>query len=325
MTLPMRQRHLTEAELAKQKREFPEQLEKRRKAFSGFDMSFLPKSASEDDDAERQETYRRLWDEGGLAFWLGNYNDLLINEKTNREAYEFWRDRTRERVADPTIARMLAPDDPPHPFGVKRPCLEQNYYEVFNRPNVTLVDIRNEPVDRVTATGLVTSKRTYELDILVLATGFDAVTGGLTAIDIQGTAGQSLDETWSDGVSTHLGMTCAAFPNLLFVYGPQSPSGFCNGPSCAELQGDWIVRFLGHCRENGIKRFEASDAAQKAWRDRSLRLASRTLFGAADSWYMGANIPGKIRELLIYPAGLPNYLAKCQQCADDGYSGFSLT
>ncbi|MDE0802871.1 MAG: hypothetical protein OSA99_06060, partial [Acidimicrobiales bacterium] len=176
----------------------------------------------------------------------------------------------------------------------------------------------------ITDTGVETTDGVHDVDILVLATGFDAVTGGLTNIDIRGIDGHSLEEHWRDGVRTHLGVTSAGFPNLLFLYGPQSPSGFCNGPTCAEVQGDWVVDLIRHLHDGGITRIEARPDAEQEWRDQVLAIAEMTLFPEADSWYMGANIPGKRREMLNWPGGLQLYRLACQAAADDGYSGFVL-
>jgi cation diffusion facilitator CzcD-associated flavoprotein CzcO len=165
----------------------------------------------------------------------------------------------------------------------------------------------------------------HELDVLVLATGFDAVTGGLTALDIRGTDGQRLKDKWAGGVGAHLGVATAKFPNLLFLYGPQSPSGFCNGPSCAELQGEEIVNLLVHLRQQGATRIETRPEADQAWREHVADVVNTTLFVKADSWYLGANIPGKPREMLNYPAGLPTYLQKWKESKEAGYAGFVTT
>jgi cyclohexanone monooxygenase len=212
-----------------------------------------------------------------------------------------------------------------HPFGVKRPSLEQHYFEAYNHPNVKLVNLRESPIERVTPMGVKMKDREVELDILVLATGFDSVTGGLTSIDIRGTNGETLREKWSNGTRAHLGMASAHFPNLLFIYGPQSPSAFSNGPSCAELQGDVVIACIEHLRRNKLRRIEATREAEEAWRDHVSGIANQTLFPRAQSWYMGANIPGKKREMLCYPGGLPLYLRQCQASADAGYTGFLLS
>jgi len=273
---------------------------------------------------ERDAVYERLWARGGFSFWAGTFNDVLVDEAANRTAYDFWRDKTRARVHDPLLAELLAPTEPPYPFGTKRPSLEQDYYDVFNQNNVTLVDLRNEPILHVTPAGIRTSARHYDLDLLVLATGFDANTGGLTAIDIRGVDGRSLADRWSGGVDTYLGMAVAGFPNLLFLYGPQSPTAFCNGPTCAELQGDWVVECLSYLRDHGLNRLETSDEATSDWSAHLDQVASMTLLPRADSWYMAANIPGKRRQLLNYPM-TDAYLERLHTVAKNSYEGFATS
>jgi cation diffusion facilitator CzcD-associated flavoprotein CzcO len=325
MALPMRQQKLDDNTVRRMKEKYPEMFDRRAKTFAGFDYDVLAKSALEVSDDERQATFERLWEIGGFAPWIGSFNDILLNEEANRTAYKFWRNKTRARINDPAVAEILAPTEPIHPFGVKRPSLEQNFYEIFNQPNMKLVDLRSTPIERVTRSGIKTAAGEYELDILVLATGFDAVTGGLTSIDIRGTQGETLKEKWAKGVRAHLGMAVAGFPNLLFVYGPQSPNAFCNGPTCAELQGDWIARLLDHLRQRNYTRVEATVSAEEAWRAQVLAVADTTLFPRADSWYFGANIPGKLREMLAFAGGLPAYMAKCRESAERGYEGFAIS
>lgn len=325
LALAMRQRRLTRAEQDEAKAHYPEVFRRRTESNSGFDFLESDHSAFDVTDEERRERYEELWAAGGFSFWASNYADILIDEAANRTAYDFWRSKVHDRVEDPVTAETLAPQEPPHPFGVKRPSLEQTYYDVFNQDNVSLVDVRATPIERITETGVETSDGVHDVDILVLATGFDAVTGGLTSIDIRGTDGQSLENHWSDGILTHLGVASAGFPNLLFLYGPQSPSGFCNGPTCAEVQGDWVVDLITHLHDGDITRFEARPDAEQEWRDQVLAIAEMTLFPKADSWYMGANIPGKRREMLNWPGGLQLYRLACQAAADDGYRGFVLS
>jgi cation diffusion facilitator CzcD-associated flavoprotein CzcO len=325
LALPMRQTKLDDDTIRRMKEKYPEIYDKRAKTFAGFDYDFLAKSAFEVSDDERQAIFERLWEMGGFAPWLGTFNDIFVNEEANRAVYDFWRDKTRARINDPAVAEMLAPTEPIHPFGVKRPSLEQHFYEIFNQHNVSLVDLRTAPIEKVTGSGIKTATGEHDLDVLVLATGFDAVTGGLTSIDIRGTQGETLKEKWAKGVRAHLGMAVAGFPNLLFVYGPQSPNAFCNGPTCAETQGDWIARLLDHLRQGNSTRVEATVPAEEAWRAQVLELADATLFPRADSWYLGANIPGKPREMLAFAGGLPAYLAKCRESAERGYEGFSIS
>src|SRR5229473_4363974 len=325
LALPMRQRKLDDDTIRRMKEDYPRAYQKRRTTFGGFDYDPLEKSASEVSEDERRATFERIWEIGGLAPWVGSFNDLLVKEQSNRAAYDFWRDKTRARIKDPAVAEMLAPTEPIHPYGTKRPSLEQNFFDIFNQSNVSLVDLRKTPIERVTRGGIKTAAGEHDLDILVLATGFDAVTGGLTSIDIRGTQGETLKEKWATGVRAQLGMAAAGFPNLLFVYGPQSPNAFANGPTCAEVQGDWIARLLDHLRQRNYTRVESTVAAEEAWRAQVLALADATLFPRADSWYLGANIPGKPREMLSFAGGLSTYMAKCNESAERGYEGFAIS
>jgi cyclohexanone monooxygenase len=325
LALPMRQRKLDADTIRRMKEGYPSAYQKRRTSFGGFDYDPLPTSAAQVSEDERQATFERVWKIGGFAPWVGSFNDLLANEESNRAAYDFWRDKTRARIKDPAVAEMLAPTEPPHPYGTKRPSLEQNFFDIFNQPNVSLVDLRKTPIENVTPSGIMTTAGEHDLDVLVLATGFDAVTGGLTSIDIRGTQSETLREKWAKGVHTHLGMATAGFPNLLFVYGPQSPNAFVNGPSCGELQGDWIVQLLDHLRQRNFGRFEATVAAEESWRAHVHAIADGTLFPRADSWYLGANIPGKRREMLIFAGGFATYMSECNESAKRGYEGFAIS
>ncbi len=324
LALAMRQRRLDRAEQDEAKARYPEIFRRRSESNSGFDYVESEVCAFDVTDEERQAQYEELWSAGGFSFWAANYADILIDEAANRTAYDFWRSKVHARVENTTTAEVLAPLEPPHPFGVKRPSLEQTYYDVFNQDTVSVVDVRATPIECITESGVRTSDGVHDVDLLVLATGFDAVTGGLTSIDIRGIDGHSLAEHWRDGVRTHLGVASASFPNLLFLYGPQSPSGFCNGPTCAEVQGDWVVDLLTHLHDAGITRIEARPDAEQEWRDQVQAIAEMTLFPQADSWYMGANIPGKRREMLNWPGGLQLYRLACEDDAVAGYGGFVL-
>lgn len=324
LALPMRQRRLTVAEQDAAKAAYPQIFRRRRQTNTGFDYPDRGESALAVTDRERIAVFEALWEEGGLAFWAGNFTDILLDVRANRLAYDFWRDRVRQRLGRRDLAELLAPADPPHPFGTKRPSLEQSYFEVLGQDNVTLVDLRTDPIERVTRRGVRTTAGEHHLDLLVLATGFDAVSGSLSTIDLRGTEGQTLAQHWRSGVRTQLGMASHGFPNLLYIYGPQSPSGFCNGPTCAEVQGDWVVELFSYLADHGITRLEATAEAESAWREQVHAIAAGTLFPRADSWYMGANIPGKTREMLNWPGGLQTYLAACDAAADDGYAGFTL-
>lgn len=324
LAIPMRQQKLDAATQREMKASYPEWFRQRAASGGGlFDIFPNGLSALEVSAEERRAVFEAAWQKGGFHFWGGTFSDIPRSIEANRLAYDFWRDRTRERIKDPAVAEKLAPTEPPHPFGAKRPSLEQCYYEVFNQQNVTLVDVREDAIVEITPNGVRTSSGLHELDLLVLATGFDASTGGLTQIDIRGVSGRTLKDTWSAGVQTHLGIGIPDFPNLLVLYGPQSPTSFCNGPTCAELQGDWVVDCLSYLREKRLTRIEASAAAGEAWTRHMEELAAGTLLPFADSWYMGANVPGKKRQLLHH-VGLQDYLAFCRESAESGYSGFEL-
>ncbi len=328
MALPMRQRQLDEAAKRALKINMEEKYAKRARTRAGYDFDNLdyagPSAAGLTPDQIRQ-MYEGFWEEGGFIPWLGNFPEIYTDENINLIAYEFWRDKVRQRITDPVLAQKLAPSVPPHPYGVKRISLEQRYYEVFNQPNVTLVDLLETPITRVVREGVQTKDgRVHALDILVLATGFDMVTGGLTAMDIHSPAGVTLRERWKEGVSAFLGTMTHGFPNMLWVYGPLAPAGLSNGPSSSELQGDEVVALLQHMRARGLTRIEASAAADEAWRQRIDDFAAGTLFGRTQSWYMASNIPGKAAQMINYPIGMPDYLEQWQRVKAEDYAGFSF-
>ena len=324
LALPMQQRRLDAATQAQWKKTYRERYANRRNTFGGFDFNLLQTSALAATPEQRQAQYEALWNEGGFSYWIGTYMDVLTDEAANRTAYDFWRDKTRARIKNPRVRDLLAPMEPPYPFGTKRPSLEQGYFEIFDQPHVALVDLNATPIESVTETGIRTAEGETPFDLIVLATGFDAVSGGITDIDIVGTRGRSIKEHWQGGMRTYLGVASAGFPNLLYLYGPQSPSGFCNGPSCAELQGDWIVQCIADLRARGVQTLEPSDTAEAVWGQVVQSAADMTLFPRANSWYMGANVPGKPREMLNYPAGLNTYLQQCEAVSGKGYEGFVL-
>jgi cyclohexanone monooxygenase len=325
LALPMRQQALDASMQLAMKTHYPEVFRQRAESSGGlYDIRSDERSAVEVSSQERLALFETTWQKGGFHFWGSNFYDILLDKDANQFAYEFWRDKTRARIKDPAMAEKLAPTEAPHPFGTKRPSLEQWYYEVFNQDNVTLVDTREEEIVEITPTGVRTSSQQYELDMLVLATGFDSSTGGLTQFEIRGRSGRTLSETWSRGVQTFLGMGIPDFPNLLMLYGPQSPSAFWNGPSCAEMQGDWVIDCLTYLRDKGMTRIEATVAAGASWTEHMQELAEGTLLPLADSWYMGANIPGKPRQLLHH-LGVPDYMEHCRESAENGYAGFDLS
>ncbi|KAK5261405.1 hypothetical protein LTR20_006738 [Exophiala xenobiotica] len=326
MALPMGQRQLTKESQEIAKKGYPETHKYAKQTFAGWDYDSFPKEAADDPPETRLELWELLWEKQGFYPWIGNYTDLLFNEDTNNQFFAFWRDKTRQRITkrNPELLETLAPTAAPHPFGTKRPSLEQSYYEVYNQNNVELVDVKKSPIVSITPKGLKTVEKDYQFDILVLATGFDAVTGGLTKIDIHGTDGITLKDKWKRGSWTHLGMATAGFPNMLFMYGPQSPTAFAIGPTISEVQGGWIVTLLESMKLRNQRRIDVIPTAEASWTKMVNDLANASLFPKADSWYMGANIPGKARESLNYIGGLPNYQKIINECIESGYAGFVL-
>jgi cation diffusion facilitator CzcD-associated flavoprotein CzcO len=271
---------------------------------------------------ERKQILDGLWEEGGFKFLWGGFSDLLIDPAANEIASEYVRERIRETVKDPATAELLCPKD--HPYGSKRPPIDTDYYVTFNRDNVKLVDIRRSPIERITPTGLRTSEREYELDVIVFATGFDAMTGSLLKIDIRGANGLRLADAWADGPRTYLGLQIAGFPNLFTITGPGSPSVLMNMPVAIEHHVDWIADCIAYMREHGKRRVEPTERAQDTWVEHVADVARDSLMGKANSWYVGANIPGKPRVVMPYTGGQPIYRERCDEVVKRGYEGFEF-
>jgi cation diffusion facilitator CzcD-associated flavoprotein CzcO len=323
LALPMRQETLTIAQQEREKLGYPAIFAARLQTSGGFDTGSVDTSALDVDAEARRCLFEKQWQAGGLRFWYANFADLLTSEQANRHAYDFWRDKVRARIADPALHETLAPSEPPHPFGTKRPSLERNYYEIFAQENVALVDLARTPVQRIIAEGIETADGLIECDLIVFATGFDAGRGGLMQIDIRGRNDLRLADTWREQVTAYLGYAVHGFPNLAYLYGPLSPSGFANGPTAAEIQGDWVRDFLVTLRDRGFTRFEAEEDAEREWTEGVAAIGSMTLFPRAMSWYMGDNIPGKPRQLLNYPSVI-GFAKISEDVAADGYRGFAL-
>ncbi|WP_024794351.1 flavin-containing monooxygenase [Tomitella biformata] len=279
-------------------------------------------SAQSVSDVEREKLFRERWDIGGIGMTM-TFGDLLTDAASNDLAADFVRDRIRETVRDPATAEMLCPTG--YPFAAKRPCVDIDYFETYNRPNVTLVDVRAHPITGLTVDGLRAGDQLHELDILVFATGFDAMTGALAKIDILGRGGLALQEAWADGPRTYLGVATAGFPNLFVLAGPGSPSVLTNVAVSIEQHVEWLAEHVEYLRANGFRVSEAQRLAQDDWVEHVNTVASATLYPQADSWYLGANIPGKPRRFMPYPGGIGPYRAKCDAVAAAGYEGFNLS
>jgi cation diffusion facilitator CzcD-associated flavoprotein CzcO len=271
---------------------------------------------------ERERHFEWRWNQGGQTIMI-TYADLMTDERANKTVAEFVHGKIRRIVKDPVVAEILCPKG--YPMGAKRLSLDTNYYETYNRSNVTLTDIKASPIERITPTGLRTREADFCFDALIFATGFDAVTGPLTRIDVRGKGGRSLKDTWTSGPRSYLGLMVAGFPNLFTITGPGSPSIIANVIFSIDQHVDWIGDCIGRLRERSIDSIEATEAAQDAWVRHVREVANATLFPKADSWYVGANIPGKPRVFLPYVGGLGNYRRKCLEIAAVGYEGFVLT
>jgi cyclohexanone monooxygenase len=320
-SLPARNAPLDSAKERAHKAQYPE---RRRAAFdTPFGIAGYPppvKSALEAPDEERRRAYEAKWADGGSISFLYSYTDLLLNKASNQTASEFVHQKIRATVRDPRTAELLCPND--HPIGTKRLILDTNYYETYNRDNVTLVDSRSKPITAITPSGLRTADADYALDAIVFATGFDAMTGAMKEIDIHTDSGMSIRAKWEHGPCTYLGIMIAGFPNLFMITGPQSPGVKSQMILACEQHVDWIADCVQYLRNRGFSRIEAEEDAEDAWVRHNNEVADRTLYPLANSWYVGANIPGKPRVFMPYVGGVSAYKKKCDEVAARGYEGF---
>ena len=322
-SIPARNARLTDDERAWFRSNYPEiRCFAREQARNGIYTELPDRGALDDGDNERRAKYESRWQRGGLTF-MSAYNNLALDKAANDTAAEFVRDKIAEIVRDPTTAKLLQPST--HPIGTKRICIDTDYYTTFNRPNVTLVDIRTDPIEQITETAVRTGGKEYQLDALVLATGFDAMTGSVARIEIQGRDGQTLNHKWAEGPRTYLGLMSAGFPNLFIITGPGSPSVLSNMIVSIEQHVDWIADCLAYMRKHGLDTMEATREAEDRWVDHVNEVAHSTLYPQANSWYMGANIPGKPRIFMPYIGGVGPYRKICDEVAANSYDGFAMS
>ena len=272
---------------------------------------------------ERNTRYEKMWQHGSNQVFLTCFNDLLTNPNSNDTAADFVRAKIRSIVQDQTTANLLCPID--HPIGTKRLCVGTDYYETYNRANVALVDLRVAPILEITAKGIRTKDADYEVDMIVFATGFDAMTGALREIDIRGRGAVALNDEWADGPGTYLGLMVAQFPNLFIITGPGSPSVKSNMVFSIEQHVDWVADCIAHLEQQRIATIEAAPQAQAQWVAHVNEVADRTLYPRTNSWYTGSNVPGKPRVFMPYVGGIPAYRKICDEVAAQGYRGFVLT
>ncbi len=319
-TVPAHNRPLGPDEVAEVKANYRALRAANRQMSGGFGAWF-PRgdgSAAEADPAERDADFEARWNVGGFTY-LGGYSDFLLNAASNETAAEFVRHKIAATVHDPETAALLMPS---HVIGCKRLCFDSGYYETFNRPNVSLVDVSRQPIEEITPTGVRVGGVDYEVDAIVYATGFDAMTGSLLKINARGPA-VSLQEAWEAGPRTYLGLAVHGLPNMFTISGPGSPSVLTNMITSIEQHVEWIGECLIQLRARGLRRIEATEAAQDAWVDYVNMVADMTLFPTCNSWYLGANVPGKTRVFMPLP-GFPPYAEQCAAVAANDYEGFAL-
>ncbi|MCH8087383.1 MAG: NAD(P)/FAD-dependent oxidoreductase, partial [Chloroflexi bacterium] len=300
-------------------------LEKAKWSEDGTPVDPDERSALEVTAEERQEVYEAAWVEGGNSFaqhFLGAFKDIGTDRRANDTISEFIRSKIREIVKDPETAEKLLPTD--HPYGSKRALIDTNYYETYNRENVELVDIRHSPIQEITPKGIRTEDEEFEFDMIVFATGYDAMTGTFFKMDIRGRNDLSLKDRWSEGPKTYLGLQVVGFPNMFMITGPGSPSVLTNMPVAIEQHIEWIADFIEYMRERGIETAEADADAETAWVTHVNKVVEPQMYMLANSWYLGANIPGKPRVFTPYAGGMGTYRKKCNEVVDNDYEGFIL-
>ena len=321
-SVPAQNRPMTPEYERAWKENYPERRRRAMAVRNAILYTLNDKSALDAGEEERQREYEARWEAGGIPF-MAAFNDLILNRQANDTAADFVRAKIRSIVRDPAVAEQLTPRG--YPIGTKRICVDTDYFDTFNRNNVTLVDVRNVPIEAIIPDGLRTRDASYRLDSIVFATGFDAMTGALLAMEITGRGGRSLREKWAAGPLTYLGLMTAGFPNMFMITGPGSPSVLTNMIVSIEQHVDWIAACLAQLRSRNVATIEAAVEAEDAWVAHVREVGERTLYPQANSWYVGANIAGKPRVFMPYIGGFLVYKSKCDDIAAHGYAGFQLS
>jgi acetyl esterase/lipase len=322
-SIPAHNGPIPEAKLAAIEGRSQEYREEARWSRGGVPGPIAEEGALQVVEEERLARFEQVWDVGELFAIIGAFNDLLVNAEANETLAEFIRDKIRSIVTDPETADALCPTD--HPFGTKRPCLDTGYYQTYNLPHVRLVDVRKDPIVSITESGIDTESQSLDFDAIVFATGFDAMTGAIVAVDIEGQDGMSLAEKWADGPKTYLGLTTVGFPNFFTVTGPGSPSVLSNMVVSIEQHVDWICDCVAYLGREGLDSIEPTELAEGAWVQHVSDTGDLTLYPRANSWYMGSNVPGKPRVFLPYVGGVGPYRQACDEVAEQDYLGFVLS
>jgi cation diffusion facilitator CzcD-associated flavoprotein CzcO len=321
-SMPARNRPLDPEFVAEIKATYSEVWERVRRSPGGMPLPVPTQSFEDVDEDEARRRYEAAWEYGGVLV-LQQFNDLMTNERSNEFCADFFRRKIREVVKDPVTAEKLVPRG--YPIAAKRPVLDTDYFETFNKPNVHLVDVNATPIEEITSSGIRAGGVDHELDVIVFATGFDAFTGSFLRIDIRGRGGVRLTDRWADGPTAYLGLGIAGFPNLLTVNGPCNPAVLTNVPATIEHDVEWIADCIDHLERAGIDAIEPTEEAERAWVQYTADVLEGTLYLKADSWWLGANIPGKPRVFMAFAGGLNTFRARCAEIADAGYEGFQLT
>lgn len=320
-SVPAGNRPLSDSDRAEVKAHYAERRRISWRSGGGSPHVAHPKLTMEATPEERREAFEKRWELGGVLF-SKTFADQMIDPVANEEARKFYEEKVRAVIDDPVLADLLIPND--HPIGTKRICTDSNYFQTFNRPNVKLISVRKTPIMSIDATGINTTDAHYDLDAIVLATGFDAMTGALAKIDIVGRDGRRLSDDWSGGPRTYLGLGVDGFPNLFLVSGPGAPAVLANMVLHAEANVNWIADCIAYLDAHDYTAVEATTDAVDDWGAECARRADATLFTKADSWYLGANVPGKPRVFMLFVGGFGVYLDICAEVANAGYKGFSL-
>lgn len=322
---PLGNTPLAKDEMDLLRKRYPTILEYLKSTDTSFPYHRDPRKGTDVPDAEREAFFEELYDQPGYGIWLSGFRDLLLSRESNKFLADFVARKIRERVKDQAVAEKLIPKD--HPFGAKRVPMETNYYETFNRDNVHLVDIHEAPIEQFTGEGIRTADDFYDLDVIIFATGFDAVTGSLDRIDIRGKGGASLKDVWADGPTTFLGLQARGFPNFFTLVGPHNGSTFCNVGVCGGLQAEWVLRMISYMNARGLTYSEPSQEAEDQWTEEVYADFARTLLAEANAWWVKVtNKPDGtvVRRTLVHVGGGPEYRKRCEQVAYCDYEGFEL-
>ncbi len=323
---PLNNRPITAEEQKEIKATYPEIFARCKETHGCFLHSPDPRSVYEVTEEERTAFFEKLYNEPGFGIWVGSFFDTQMNQEANRFRTEFIADKIRSRVKDPELAEKLIPKD--HGFGTKRVPLETDYYEVYNRDNVQLVDLRETPIEEITPDGIRTTDALLEFDYIIYATGFDPVTGSLNRIDITGVDGLKLKDKWSNGPLTYLGIQSVGFPNMFTLVGPHNAATLCNIPRCIEQNVEWVTALIDHMHRNGLTHVEPRADSEREWTEEVVAVGAESPFMKVDSWISGVNTNVATRQdrvFQVYAGGAPAYREHCEKEASTGYKGFALT